>query len=292
MSDLFPLLFAVLLTALLFTHAMKHGVVRPLASAFAASAAFFVFFGGVRFLPELAESVLRIEISWSWSVGASIGAAFCVYVLVLVLVGWLLKTAFAHGGWFHWMGHGVLGGILSLFPSAVAVFFLFWCARAGGTLIELNYVALVSRPDIENYAGGIRPMPFPVRWRDTVEAVPFAARLFDGIDPFSNRAHRNAAALAVMQTSPVLSAFLLGDPETESLLDSPSVQEAIRDAAVLDLIHSGDRIGLVLSPQFRALAEDREIAPELRRMRPDPILRRFASHLEAVATGGTPEFQL
>lgn len=291
MSDLFPLLFAVLLTVLLFAHAVKHGVVRLLTSAFAASSALAVFFGGIRFLPGLAESTLRMELSWGWTAGVALGAAACAYVFVLVVVGWLLKVAFARDGWFHWMGHGLLGGFLSLFPAAVTVFFLFWCARVGGTVVELNYVALVSRPDIENYAGGIRPMPFPVRWRDTVESVPFVARLFDGVDPFSNRSHRNAAALAVMAESPLLSAFLLEDPETEALVGSPAVREAIRDPAVVERIHSGDRVGLVLSSSFRTLAANREIAPDLRRMRPERFLKRFAAHLEAVGVGSAPAFE-
>jgi len=291
MSDLFPLLFALLLTVLLFAHAVKHGAVRLLASAISATAAFLVLFAGIRFVPGLAESTLRMDLYWGWGLGISLGVALCAYVIVLVIGGWILNIAFARDGWFHWLGHGLFGGLLSLYPAAVAVFFLFWCARVGGTVIELNYVALVSRPDIERFAGGIRPMPFPARWRDTVESVPFVARLFDEIDPFSNRARRNAAALAVMQESPMLFSFLSEDPETEPLLRSERVREAIRDPTVVERIHSGDRVGLVLSPEFRALVKDKEIASELGRVRLTPLLSRFSSYLEVNAAGSPPEFE-
>jgi len=291
MSELFPFLLALFLTALLFAHAVKHGAVRLLASAISATAAFLVLFAGIRFLPGLAESTLRMDLSWGWGFGISLGAALCAYVIVLVIGGWLLNIAFAREGWFHWMGHGLLGGLLSLYPAAVAVFFLFWCARVSGTVIELNYVALVSRPDVERSAGGIRPMPSPARWRDTVESVPFVARLFDEIDPFSNRVRRNAAALAVMQKSPTLLLFLSEDPETEPLLRSEGVLEAIRDPAVVGRIHSGDRVGLVLSPEFRALVKDEEIASELSRVRLAPLLNRFASYLEVTSVGITHEIE-
>jgi len=283
MADYFPILFAILLVTLAFAHAVRHGVVRLLASAIAATAAFAVLFSGFNLLPGLSDSAFRSELTWPWVFGLSLGAALVCYVVVLLVGLWILKLLFARDSWLHWMGHGLVGGLLSLFPSAVAVFFLFWCVRVGGTLIELNYAALVSRPGIENYAGGIRPMPFPARWRDSVESLPFVATIFDAIDPFSNRVHRNAAALAVMHRSPALLAFLVDDPEVEPLLSSPKVRDTLRDAGVADRILGGDRVGLALHPDIRALGEDRDLARDFRRLRPRALLARFASFLEAAS---------
>lgn len=209
MNEFTGVWIAVLFVVVAFIVAMKKGVVKLLASGMAAALGLLVLYGGIYLLPNLAKTYVDIDLTWQVIAGVAAGLAFLVYGVSGIILRILVKRAFNPDTWLHPLVEGIPGGMVSLFPSAVVVFFLFNCIRVAGTLQELNYVDSLARDGVKDMGGLIPGYPVSSSWRNGVESVPLVAPALDLIDPFSNRANRNAAALVIVSKSEYMKAYLV-----------------------------------------------------------------------------------
>jgi hypothetical protein len=288
-SDFTGILIGLLFVVIVFLTAMKHGVVKILASGFAAAFALVIFYAGLNLLPDLAKTLLDIDLTWKASAGVSAGLAFLVYVISRVILGLVFKSVFNPDGWFHWAVDGIPGAILSLFPSAVVLFFLFNCIRVAGTVQELNYIDSLSRDGISEMGGRIPPYPLSSTWRNGIESVPFVAPALDLIDPFSHRGNRNAAALALASTSNFLKPYLLTRPETAVLVEMPVWEQLSTQPGVAKAVQKLDRLALVIDPAVQSAAADPVISGELRRLVLRPAVDAFVASIEPAPEPVVPE---
>lgn len=288
-SDFTGIFIGLLFVIIVFLTAMKHGVVKILASGFAAAFALVVFYAGLNLLPDLAKTLLDIELTWKVSAGVPAGPAFLVYVISRVIFSLVFKSVFNPDGWFHWAVDGIPGGILSLFPSAVVLFFLFNCIRVAGTVQELNYIDSLSRDGISEMGGRIPPYPLSSTWRNGIESVPFVAPALDLIDPFSHRGNRNAAALVLVSTSNFLKPYLLTRPETAVLVEMPLWEQLSTQPGVAKAVQKLDRLALVIEPAVQSAAADPVISGELHRLVLRPAVDAFVSSIEPAPKPVVPE---
>jgi len=283
MTDFFPLLFAVLVVLVAFVTAMNRGVVKLLASGGAAALALAVFFAGFHFLPAMGADALDIEFTWKATAGLSGGAALVGYLIARIVLGWFFKMALGPDSPFHWFVDGVPGGMLSVIPSLVVVFFLFTCTRVAGTLLELNYAASLAQEGLERekVAKRLPPYPFAAKWRNVIEGVPLLAPALDLVDPFSHRANRNAAALVIMTRSSSLGDYLGEREATAELVETEEFDQVIDESeAVRTALEEHDRIALVTAPAIAEVAEDPEMVDELRRLKLRPVLEGFVAYMK------------
>jgi len=288
-GDFTGIFIGLLFVIIAFLTAMKRGVVKILASGFAAAMALVVFYAGINLLPDLAKTLLDIDLTWKVSTGVSAGLAFLVYVISRVILGFVFKSVFNPDGWFHWAVDGLPGGILSLFPSAVVLFFLFNCVRVAGTVQELNYIDSLSRDGISEMGGRIPPYPLSSTWRDGIESIPFLAPALDLIDPFSHRGNRNAAALTLASTSNFLKPYLRSRPETAVLVEMPVWEQLSTQPGVAKAAEKLDRLALVTDPAIQTAAADPGISGELRRLVLRPAVDAFVASIEPAPEPVVPE---
>ena len=288
-SDFTGIFIGLLFVIIVFLTAMKHGVVKILASGFAAAFALVVFYAGLNLLPDLAKTLLDIELTWKVSAGVPAGLAFLVYVISRVIFSLVFKSVFNPDGWFHWAVDGIPGGILSLFPSAVVLFFLFNCIRVAGTVQELNYIDSLSRDGISEMGGRIPPYPLSSIWRNGIESVPFVAPALDLIDPFSHRGNRNAAALVLASTSNFLKPYLLTRPETALLVEMPLWEQLSTQPGVAKAAEKLDRRALVIEPAVQSAAADPVTSGELHRLVLRPAVAAFVASIEPAPKPVVPE---
>ncbi|MEM7602062.1 MAG: hypothetical protein AAF357_11690, partial [Verrucomicrobiota bacterium] len=123
MTDFFPFLIAALIILVTFITAMKQGVVKLLASGLAAAVLLIVLAVSLHWIPELAVRLLDVDLSFKVTLGASSLLAILSYAAARICFGWIVRKAVGPDSWFHWMVDGVPGGILSLIPSLIIVFF-------------------------------------------------------------------------------------------------------------------------------------------------------------------------
>jgi len=288
-SDFTGIFIGLLFVIIVFLTAMKHGVVKILASGFAAAFALVVLYAGLNLLPDLAKTLLDIELTWKVSAGVPAGLAFLVYVISRVIFSLVFKSVFNPDGWFHWAVDGIPGGILSLFPSAVVLFFLFNCIRVAGTVQELNYIDSLSRDGISEMGGRIPPYPLSSIWRNGIESVPFVAPALDLIDPFSHRGNRNAAALVLASTSNFLKPYLLTRPETALLVEMPLWEQLSTQPGVAKAAEKLDRLALVIEPAVQSAAADPVISGQLHRLVLRPAVAAFVASIEPAPKPVVPE---
>ncbi len=288
-TDYTGILIGLLFVIIAFLSSMKHGVVKMLASGTAAALALVVFYAGLNLLPPLAKTLLDIDLTWKISAGLSAGLAFPVYVISLIILGFVFKSLFNPDSWFHEYVDGVPGGILSLFPSAVVLFFLFNCIRVAGTVHELNYIHSLSRDGISEMGGHIPPYPLSSAWRNGIESLPFVAPALDLIDPFSHRGNRNAAALTLASSSNFLKPYLLTRPETAALVGMPVWEQLSTRPGVAKAMQELDRLALVIDPALKAAAADPMISGDLSRLVLRPAVDAFVASNEPIPEPVVPE---
>ena len=160
------------------------------------------------------------------------------------------------------------------------VFFLFCCFRIAGTVQELNYTASLSQAGIVQRGGNIPAYPFSGGWRDGIESVPLVAPVLDLVDPFSNRANRNAAALVIARGSADLRPFAESQKETADLIVNPGIETLRTNAEVYATVMKQDRMGLVLNSDLRAFASTPGVRDDLARMDLRRVLEDFVKSLE------------
>lgn len=289
MSDYAPVLLAILFVFVAFAFAANKGVVGLLASGGAAAVAAATVLAGFEYLPALAKDYLDITLPWRFTLGA-LGAIALVGSLVLrIVLAIVLKQAFNPDSWLHGLSDGFVGGLLSIGPSLVAVFIFFTCLRAAGTLQELNYVHSLAREGIREMGGRIPKYPLSARWRNAIESLPFLAQALDATDPFSRRAARNAAALALASRGVEVNNHLRVRHETGEVADSPRWLQLSLEPAVAEAIETLDRVGLVVSEPVRKVAADAAFTKDLQTLELQPALESFVASLAkaAPAKGGS-----
>ena len=278
----FPIFFALLLVVVVFAFSMNRGVIGYLSSGVALGSGLLVFGLLLSSLPELARTVLDIDLAWKKSVCISAGIALVAFVIVRVAGGMIFKKLLGRDSWLHGLSDGIGGGIVSLFPSILVVLFLFACIRVGGTVLELNYIASVSRDGIADMGGKIPSYPLAAKWRNSIESVPGIAALLDRVDLFSNRCHRRTAAFALMNQSSLVRAHLLVQPDTADIASDEKIVSLSRDPDVHRAIESQNRVELVLAPRVLEVASDETLAPPLRRVVLAPIVESFVDSIEPI----------
>lgn len=278
--DNIPIYLGLLLIVVAFVAAMNRGVVKFFSSGLALGFALVSFGLALMWIPALLDRFLDIELEWRKSAWIGAGVALVAFIAVRIVGGFLVKESLGPGSWLHSLSDGVGGGILSLFPAVLTVLFLFGCLRVAGTVLELNYLASISREGISSMGGNIPPYPLTARWRNSTEAIPGVAPLLDRIDPFSNRANRNAAAFVLMGQSSLVRSHLLARPETADLAADETLIELIREPVVHEAVESQDRVDLVLSPPVRNAASDSELEMPLRRLVLRPAVESFVDSLK------------
>jgi hypothetical protein len=280
MNDFFPLLIAILFVVVAFVSAERNGVVKLLCSGAAAAAALAVFFILVHLLPSLADRLMDIQLTWEPVIGIASLSALVVYVISRFIFSFVFKRVFNSDGLFGDFVDGVPGGIISLFPSAVVVFFIFCCVRIAGTIQELNYTASLSQAGIIQKGGNIPNYPFSSSWRNGIESVPLAAPILDLIDPFSNRRNRNTAAMVLAKDSTNLRGFAENQKETANLIMDSNIDALSEVPDVYAALTKQDRMGLVLNTELRGVASSPELRDDLTRMDLRRVLEEFVKSLE------------
>ena len=278
MNEFTGVWIAVLFVVVAFIVAMKKGVVKLLASGMAAALGLLVLYGGIYLLPNLAKTYVDIDLTWQVIAGVAAGLAFLVYGVSGIILRILVKRAFNPDTWLHPLVEGIPGGMVSLFPSAVVVFFLFNCIRVAGTLQELNYVDSLARDGVKDMGGLIPGYPVSSSWRNGVESVPLVAPALDLIDPFSNRANRNAAALVIVSKSEYMKAYLSTLPESAELVEMSGWRDLLSEPAVTLALDKLDRVALVLAPPIRAAARESG-SRELKNLMLQPLLKGFVESI-------------
>lgn len=282
MTDYFPFLIAILIILVTFTSAMKNGVVKLLASGLAALVLIIVLVMGVQFLPLLADHFLDIELTWKVTMGVSCVLAILTYTISRFAAGWFFKKLLGPESFLHNLSDGLPGGILSLFPSLVIVFVLFNFVRIAGTQLELNYVASLSRDAVIEATNKLPAYPMAAKWRNRLEAVPLIAASLDLIDPFSNRLHRNMAALVIVSQSTELKGFMLDQEETSPLVALSGFSNLAREEVVSAALETTKPVELVTLPRLQEAAESFGERKELRRLKLQPVLEAFVDQIEPV----------
>ena len=276
LSD-FTAVFVVIVFAIVsFVTAYKNGVLKLLASGCAAALALVAFFIGLHSAPELTGK----EMSATTIFGVSAGAAVLIYFIVLLVLSLILKPMFGPDSSLHWMVDGIPGGLVSLLPSAVVAVFLFTCVRIAGTVQELNHTATLSQPNIEDITRRIPKYPFSANWRNGVEDLPMVASVLDSLDPFSNRLNRNTAALTMMHGSVRFVRYLEDQPETANLVNEEGFKTFRNYKNIRKALDRNDRIGLVMDPDLRDVAQKTEHAAQLRKLDLKPILKGFGRTIQ------------
>jgi len=278
MNEFTGVWIAVLFVVVAFIVAMKKGVVKLLASGMAAALGLLVLYGGIYLLPNLAKTYVDIDLTWQVIAGVAAGLAFLVYGVSGIILRILVKRAFNPDTWLHPLVEGIPGGMVSLFPSAVVVFFLFNCIRVAGTLQELNYVDSLARDGVKDMGGLIPGYPVSSSWRNGVESVPLVAPALDLIDPFSNRANRNAAALVIVSKSEYMKAYLSTLPESAELVEMSGWRDLLSEPAVTLALEKLDQVALVLAPPIRAAARESG-SRELKNLMLQPLLKGFVESI-------------
>lgn len=278
MNEFTGVWIAVLFVVVAFIVAMKKGVVKLLASGMAAALGLLVLYGGIYLLPNLAKTYVDIDLTWQVIAGVAAGLAFLVYGVSGIILRILVKRAFNPDTWLHPLVEGIPGGMVSLFPSAVVVFFLFNCIRVAGTLQELNYVDSLARDGVKDMGGLIPGYPVSSSWRNGVESIPLVAPALDLIDPFSNRANRNAAALVIVSKSEYMKAYLSNLPESAELVEMSGWRDLLSEPAVTLALDKLDRVALVLAPPIRAAARESG-SWELKNLMLQPLLKGFVESI-------------
>jgi hypothetical protein len=235
-------------------------------------------YGGIYLLPNLAKTYVDIDLTWQLIAGVAAGLAFLVYGVSGIILRVVVKRAFNPDTWLHPLVEGIPGGMVSLFPSAVVVFFLFNCIRVAGTLQELNYVDSLARDGVKDMGGLIPGYPTSSSWRNGVESIPLVAPALDLIDPFSNRANRNAAALVIVSKSEYLKAYLVTLPESAELVEMSGWRDLLAEPAVTLALEKLDRVALVLAPPIRAAARESG-SWELKNLMLQPLLKGFVESI-------------
>lgn len=284
MTEYFPVLAAILFVLIAFIYASNKGVVGLLASGTALAVGLALILAGFQYLPGLAKTYLDIELTWQFALGLSACVGGLVFLVTRIVCAFAFKHLLNPDSPLNPLADGAGGGILSLFPSLVAVFLFFTCVRGAGTVQELNYIDSLSQSGIERMGGKVPPAPPSIAWRNAVESLPFVAPVLDLTDPFSRREARNAAAFTLIARSEALRAHLLaGDPPTADLLDRGIWQTLAADAGVGKALVSLDRVALVTAPALQAAVRDFEDRAGLGRVVFLPALQDFARSLEPVA---------
>ena len=278
MNEFTGVWIAVLFVVVAFIVAMKKGVVKLLASGMAAALGLLVLYGGIYLLPNLAKTYVDIDLTWQVIAGVAAGLAFLVYGVSGIILRSVVKRAFNPDTWLHPLVEGIPGGMVSLFPSAVVVFFLFNCIRVAGTLQELNYVDSLARDGVKDMGGLIPGYPVSSSWRNGVESIPLVAPALDLIDPFSNRANRNAAALVIVSKSEYMKAYLSTLPESAELVEMSGWRDLLSEPAVTLALDKLDRVALVLAPPIRAAARESG-SWELKNLMLQPLLKGFVESI-------------
>lgn len=279
MSTSLPFFFAFVIFAGFFFWARTRGVVSLLSSGVSLAIALVVFLLGMKYAPGLAANFAEMNLEWKTTAGIAGGAAAFVFLVVRLLGGWMIKAAMGPDGPFHFCADGFCGGLVSLIPSTIIIFFVFTCIRISGTLHELNYTASLSRDAVAERGQKIPPYPWTAEYRNSVEDIPFVAVGLDWIDPFSNRRNRNAAAFATMNQSSLIRSYLLSQPETAELAAAQPIIDLNRDPDVFRTIENHDRVALVLNAKVRETAAMSGLSSKLRDLRLQPILVGYARSL-------------
>ena len=280
MNDLLPLAIALVAMIGAFAYAVNNGVVKLLTSGCAAFCSLIVFFAGFHFYPLLSDSLSFLGDDLSMRISISAILALVTYIVSLLIFGAIIKALFNQDGMLHFLVDGIPGGIVSLFPSLVAVLFFFICIRIVGTLKELNYTASLSQPGIEQTLKKIPGYPISSRWRNGIESIGPLATVLDQVDPFSNRSNRNAAALAMMSKSAALQNYISKQPEVAGVSESVEIQALKDDLGIQEALSEQQRLGLVLNPTLRQVASLPELSRELRKLKLRPVLTGFAETLQ------------
>lgn len=289
MSDYTPLLVAALFAASAFIVSMNRGIVGLLASGLAvalgAGALLLVFSA----LPTWAWTSLEVALPWRLTLGIGGALGFAIFVVSRLSLGAMLKRLFNPDGPLHRCADGLAGGILSLLPSAIAVFLLFTFVRAAGTVRELNYVAGLAREGVGEMGGRLPDYPRLARWRNAVESLPRLAPLLDATDPFSRREARHAAALVLAQGGPELRAYLRDASTSRALAAEPVWRELVASPDLADSVAALDQIALVTDPAVQAAAAEPARREDLRNLPLQELLEGFlASIPPAPDVGASP----
>ena len=264
MDSFFPILLAILIIGITFISAMKKGVISILSGGIAAFFSLIVLFGTFNFLPQLSEAIIGISLTWKLTLIASIIFAIPAYAISRLLAGWITKAFFDPDGWFNDYSDGFFGGIFSLFPSLVVVSFSFVCIRVTGTVHELNYIASLSQPGIENTSMEFPDWPIFTHWRDTLEKAPMLSSAFDLVEPFSRRQNRNLAALAIMKRSEHLNSFLKLQPGAGPLINLPEVVALDEDKTISKALDQHRQFDLVLASAMQKTADGYVVKSDLK----------------------------
>lgn len=286
MTDLLPILLAVLILLVNALYSAKWGFLYPMAGATAAVISIAAFLGVFHYLPVLADTFLDLPLGWRFPTIAGLVFALIVFVLARFPAVWGLKRLIGSDSWLHSLADGFPGALLSLIPSGIAVLFLFSCFRIAGTSQELRFVAALSREGIENMGEEIPPYPQAERWRAKIEALPGVTGLLDRVDPFSPALYRNTAAVIMLDQSSAVRSFLRQQDETSSIFSKrlldlnefPGVQKAIGEQ---------DGAAIVLDSNLREKTLDSELSPALKALQLRPVLERFVDSLVPPDEPGT-----
>jgi len=279
MTDWAPILIAALVLVVTAIVAARHGSIAILAGGASLLVALIVWVVTASWLPWLGDTFLDVYPGWRLIIGVASLFAVVAFGIARILSGWILRRLLGRDAPLHFLAEGAPAAMVSVFPGLVVVVFLFSCFRVAGTLHELNYVASISRDEITDMGGRIPPYPWTSAARNRIEDVPMVAEGLDVMDPFSERAARNAAALLILSRADATRDFAAAQEETSAILKAPEFRDLVASEEVAEALKEEARVGLVLHPRVASAARDSALSTRLERLHLRPLLERFVDSI-------------
>jgi len=274
-----PILLALLSGSVVFIVAVTKGVVPLLSSGCATAAGLLAMVIALYLIPVIGYSAFEGGVNWKLNVGIAAGLGLVVMVICRFIFGAIFRRLMGGESRLNSLMDGFAGGVLSLVPSIVGILLMFTGFRVAGTVMELNYTASLAREGVIEMAGKIPPYPKETGWRNMIEKIPVVPTVLDVIDPFSNRANRNAAAMVIVGGSGSLRSFMKQQPESSEIANVNILGLLASDEEIAELVTRQDRAGLVLHPKVRQTASNPELNGPLRKLNLQRSLEGFVESL-------------
>lgn len=211
--------------------------------------------------------------------GAKLAIAFFAGLLIYLVARWIAKVVliqlFEPDGWLHFLAEGFGAAVLSLVPSLLTIVILATGIRVGGTAADLRRLELLATPNANFLAKNYPKQPLAAEWRDGIESLPLVRDGLDWIEPLGRTPERTLVGLLIVSKKPAILRHLSEDPESRSVIASPTFQALLASEEVKTLNAAGERLRLLRHIEVRAAALDSALAGQLRELELNRLVDEF-----------------
>ncbi len=276
MEPLYVLLIAFVIILLWnFIQAWRFGVLLQIAWSIGLALGLWVFYTVCRGLPEVMEALnLSFVLNWAWMLGIACGAAVLVTYLFRLGCYWIQRRLYGYDMGGTMMNGGPCGALISIFPTLLVFACLLFMLRMAGTLTELKWYSQEAVRVQNAEESRAEPFPYLARMRDEVESNQSWVRFADSIDPFGNRANRNAAGLLLLLRSTRLERYLLSEDKIAAIDRVADLDRIANRPTIRQSLAGGYLMNVAFRPEVWDEAQDASVRHLFRDL-------RLRMHLEA-----------